>query len=585
MWQEAEDSLAVILEQAPQNGDALICKLLLKTGNKTLDTLAHSNHYTDVELLQSVLDSADQETAQKLLDIFYGLKRLPAEEYRKVLQSILPYEYENREKNIQEEFQDSLAQKDTELFDLLLQTLDSSEVDHYIAQNQQMLVNLLDGKEYEKARKYIANILSVNEGNLDVLRVDCEISLIINDGQFIKKFETILKYARSTNKYVRFVLDKILEDRKITATESDLLKKLLAYYKGELIELKDTLLLVTALLIKDRQFQEAEYFNNLILAEDSQCADAWLYLCFIGTQSISIEGMADSDVPMNKCRGFDEYCSLIDKERQTQIFSTLKKQQEKIAEKSQKKYNIAIVEDACQSMGGKFNGQYLGTIGDAGAYSYNYYKIMTSGEGGALVTNSKTIFERALIYHDSSAVAFFGSQLDGITEPIFGGSEFRVSDITGAILREQLKKLGSIIDDLHKVKFALINKLSKAEVAPSNDADGDCATTIALRFDTADACNKFASACEEKGLGITIPINTGKHIYTNWTQIMEKRGALHPAMDPFKFKENQGLQMDYTMDMCPRTLDLLSRTAYINLSPDWSDKEIDNIANIINASV
>ena len=249
------------------------------------------------------------------------------------------------------------------------------------------------------------------------------------------------------------------------------------------------------------------------------------------------------------------------------------------------KYNIAIVEDACQSMGGKFNGQYLGTIGDAGAYSYNYYKIMTSGEGGALVTNSKTIFERALIYHDSSAVAFFGSQLDGITEPIFGGSEFRVSDITGAILREQLKKLGSIIDDLHKVKFALINKLSKAEVAPSNDADGDCATTIALRFDTADACNKFASACEEKGLGITIPINTGKHIYTNWTQIMEKRGALHPAMDPFKFKENQGLQMDYTMDMCPRTLDLLSRTAYINLSPDWSDKEIDNIANIINASV
>ena len=247
------------------------------------------------------------------------------------------------------------------------------------------------------------------------------------------------------------------------------------------------------------------------------------------------------------------------------------------------KYNIAIVEDACQSMGGKFNGEYLGTIGDAGAFSYNYYKIMTSGEGGALVTNNKKIYERALIYHDSSAVAFFGSQLDGITEPIFGGTEFRVSDITGAILREQLKKLPAIIEDLYKNKFALIDALNnKALVAPSHDADGDCATTLALRFDTKEACEAFAKKCEEMGVSIIVPINTGKHIYTNWTQIMEKRGALHPAMDPFKMKENQGLQMDYTMDMCPKTLDLLARTTYINVNPDWTADDIKAVAEKIN---
>ncbi len=247
------------------------------------------------------------------------------------------------------------------------------------------------------------------------------------------------------------------------------------------------------------------------------------------------------------------------------------------------KYNIAIVEDACQSMGGKFNGEYLGTIGDAGAFSYNYYKIMTSGEGGALVTNSKQIFERALIYHDSSAVAFFGSQLDGITEPIFGGTEFRVSDITGAILREQLKKLPAIIEDLHKNKFALIEALNNnAIIAPSHDAEGDCATTLALRFDTKEACESFAKKCEKNGVSIIVPINTGKHIYTNWTQIMEKRGALHPAMDPFKMKENQGLQMDYSLDMCPKTLDLLARTTYINVNPDWTENEVMAVSKKIN---
>ncbi len=247
------------------------------------------------------------------------------------------------------------------------------------------------------------------------------------------------------------------------------------------------------------------------------------------------------------------------------------------------KYNIAIVEDACQADGGTYKGRFLGTIGDAGAFSFNYYKVITAGEGGALVTNNKKIFERGLIYHDASAVAFFGNQLDGNSEPVFGGTEFRVSDITGAIMREQLKKLPSIIEDLGKNRNALIEALcEKATVIPSHDENGGCPTTLALRFDSAEKTEDFANKCGENGLSIVIPINTGKHIYTNWTQIMEKRGAIHPAMDPFKMKENEGLQMDYTMDMCPKTLDYLARTAYIAVDPDWSADDIAKFAEIIN---
>ncbi len=258
---------------------------------------------------------------------------------------------------------------------------------------------------------------------------------------------------------------------------------------------------------------------------------------------------------------------------------------EKICELA-KKHNIAVVEDACQSIGGKYKGKILGTIGDAGAYSYNYYKVITAGEGGALVTNNRQIFERALIFHDSSAVAFFGTQLDGISEPLFGGTEFRISDITGAILREQLKKLPAIIDDLHKNKFALIEKLSnKNIVAPSHDLEGDTATTLPLRFETKEQTRDFAEKCKENGLGIVIPEDTGKHIYTNWTQIMEKRGALHPLMDPYKMEANKGLQMDYSMDMCPKALDYLARTAYIAIDPDWAEEDVARVSEIINNAI
>lgn len=249
------------------------------------------------------------------------------------------------------------------------------------------------------------------------------------------------------------------------------------------------------------------------------------------------------------------------------------------------KYGFAIVEDACQADGGMYKGQYLGTIGNAGAYSFNYFKVITSGEGGALVTNDRTIYERALIYHDAGAVAFFGDQLNGIEQPLFGGTEFRVSDIIGAILREQLKKMPGILADLRRNRDALgalVCGEGKAVWAPSNDIAGDCGTTLALRFETAEACRAYQQKCSEKGIGTTVPIDTGKHIYTNWTQIMEKRGALHPAMDPFLMKENQGLQMNYTMDMCPKSLDLLSRTLYVGINPDWTEEDIANIAAVMN---
>ncbi|MGN1345575.1 MAG: DegT/DnrJ/EryC1/StrS family aminotransferase [Eubacteriales bacterium] len=246
------------------------------------------------------------------------------------------------------------------------------------------------------------------------------------------------------------------------------------------------------------------------------------------------------------------------------------------------KHGFRVLEDACQADGGAYHGRLLGSIGHAGAYSYNYFKVITAGEGGALVTNDRTIYERALIYHDASAVAFFGDQLNGIDEPLFGGTEFRVSDITGAILRVQLQRLPGLLADLRRNRKALAQRLpASLRMAPSHDTNGDCGTTLALRFDTAEDARAFAGRCGERGLGITIPIDTGKHVYTNWTQIMERRGALHPAMDPFRMEANAHLQQNYTADMCPRSLDLLSRTAYVMVNPDWNEADLDHIAEIL----
>ena len=248
-----------------------------------------------------------------------------------------------------------------------------------------------------------------------------------------------------------------------------------------------------------------------------------------------------------------------------------------------RRHGIAVVEDACQSDGGMYHGRYLGSIGDAGAFSFNIFKVITSGEGGALVTNSRKTYERALIYHDASAVAFFGDQLNEVTEPLFGGSEYRVSDLTGAVMREQLKRLPGILADLRRNCRTVVENAKTVKPIPYNDFDGACCVAAAFRFDSEAECRTFAAKMKEHGYYITIPFDTGRHVYTDWTQIMEKRGALHPAMDPFKMKENQGLNMNYSHDMCKKSLDILARTAYLDINPDWTDEDLQKVINALNS--
>jgi dTDP-4-amino-4,6-dideoxygalactose transaminase len=247
-----------------------------------------------------------------------------------------------------------------------------------------------------------------------------------------------------------------------------------------------------------------------------------------------------------------------------------------------KEHGVLVLEDACQADGGSFKGKRLGTIGDAGAFSFNFFKIISAGEGGALLTDNKLIYERALIYHDSGAVAFFGDQLSKVETELFCGTEYRTNGISAAILREQLKRLDGILFDLRKNKKYIMDAVKDVcEFVPSNDIDGDCGTTLAIRFDTAEKAAAFAAA---EGIRGAVPINTGKHVYKHWQPIMNKKGAFHPLMDPFKMEANKDIIPDYREDMCPRTLDVLSKAVYIMINPDWTKAEMDEkIQQIRNA--
>jgi len=248
-----------------------------------------------------------------------------------------------------------------------------------------------------------------------------------------------------------------------------------------------------------------------------------------------------------------------------------------------REHNLLVLEDACQADGGSFQGKRLGTIGDAGALSFNYFKIITCGEGGALLTNNREYFERALIYQDSSAVAFFGDQMQDFSTDGFCGNEYRSNELCAAVLNVQLSRLDPILFDLRANKKYLMDQLKDVcEFMPSNDIEGDCGTTLSIQFECEEDARRFATA---EGIDGVLPIDTGKHVYKHWTPIIEKRGAFHPLMDPFKMEANRDIVPDYREDMCPQTLDKLSKVVYINIRPTDSKEQLDELIQFIKAAM
>ena len=109
------------------------------------------------------------------------------------------------------------------------------------------------------------------------------------------------------------------------------------------------------------------------------------------------------------------------------------------------KYNLLVIEDAAQGVNATFYGQYLGTIGHLGCYSFHETKNFISGEGGALVVNDPRFIERAEIIREkgTNRSKFFRGQVDKYTW-VDIGSSYLPSELIAAFLYAQLEQAEEI---------------------------------------------------------------------------------------------------------------------------------------------
>lgn len=243
-----------------------------------------------------------------------------------------------------------------------------------------------------------------------------------------------------------------------------------------------------------------------------------------------------------------------------------------------RKHKLLVIEDACQGVGGGYEGKMLGAIGHAGAFSFNYYKNMTSGEGGAFVTNSDRAAQRGRCMIDCCSFYWKGRRRNFVP---FVSNGSRASEIEGAMMNVQLDRIGPMIRAVRRQKKRILRETADTGLAaaPSNSPDYECGSHVMYTLPTEKQAGRFASL-----VGGAVFGRTGRHVYTEWDPILRHQGAHHPALNPFDLPENRKCRKDYTKDMCARTVDIVNRTVMIGNHPDRKRPEVTALIKRIKAA-
>jgi dTDP-4-amino-4,6-dideoxygalactose transaminase len=242
---------------------------------------------------------------------------------------------------------------------------------------------------------------------------------------------------------------------------------------------------------------------------------------------------------------------------------------------------VLVIEDACQGVGGCYKGRKLGTIGDIGAFSFNFYKNMSAGEGGGVVTNDDAVARRVNCAIDPCHAFWTGRREDA--KP-FAGNGARASEFMGAILNVQLDRIEGIITAMRRERDTILDGIKDLASlglrrAPLNSREFDCGANVFLTLPSAETAQAFTETYPSVIAG-----KTGRHTYTEWDQVLMGAGAAHPLMNPYTMAANAECRRDYSRDMCARSLQILNRTILVPTHPLHTGEEIQNIIHNIKAA-
>ncbi len=193
-------------------------------------------------------------------------------------------------------------------------------------------------------------------------------------------------------------------------------------------------------------------------------------------------------------------------------------------EKICKQKKIKLVEDNCESIGGKYKNKFLGNFGDLGIMSFDFGKNITTGEGGCILTNNKKIYEYCKQYHDHGHELNpkFPRGMDTVSRP---GFNYRMTELQGAVGIAQLKKLNFILSENKKRYDLLLHTLSKKFRIRYKIKDSiSSMDTFMFEVPNNRMRSKIVNYLRKSGIGIkNVPDAIRWHFASYWEHAISKK--------------------------------------------------------------
>lgn len=248
---------------------------------------------------------------------------------------------------------------------------------------------------------------------------------------------------------------------------------------------------------------------------------------------------------------------------------------------------LFLLEDCAQCAGGSIGGKKVGTFGDIGIYSFQMNKNMTSGEGGAIVTNNEHLFNRAVACHDTGyARDSSGRAMFERRELCLWGRGYRMDELRASILRVQLRKLPQIVSGMRASKYRLregLKKFPQIKLRRIIDEAGDTGCFLLTTFATPAMAREANAALRAEGIvtfaqGMSNIVMTewGLHVYYNIPSLVHKTSVDKHGF-PWSLAENQNSRTQYDKGTCPTADSLFERTVLIAVPSCLTEKDEQDI--------
>ncbi len=245
------------------------------------------------------------------------------------------------------------------------------------------------------------------------------------------------------------------------------------------------------------------------------------------------------------------------------------------------KNNLILLEDACQALGGTYEGKPLGSYGDLGCFSFDYVKTITCGEGGSIITNNKKYAQNADHYQDHGH-DHIGTDRGAETHP-FLGYNFRISELNAAVGLAQLDKLDGILN-IQKQNYTILREaLETIEgITFRRVPEGGVENYSFLNFflPTEELTKKAHKALSENGVDACFYWYTNNWHYINGWEHLRNLKSLGKISSEVKSQMQDLNNTDFSKSDA-----IMGRTISSLIKIGWTEKQVRDRAEAMKKAI